>query len=96
VTVLVLTPLFKDLPEAVLAALIIHAVRLDPRKLLAWYYALRGLAVAFAVFYGLDRVATVPPTVALTADHFGRERVGIVFAPQAVCAGALVAEPSPA
>ena len=67
--------------------------RLDPRHLLAWYYALRGLAVialpfafgsgyalvAFAVFYGLDWVATVPPTVALTADTFGRERVGIVF-----------------
>jgi len=67
--------------------------RLDPRRLLAWYYALRGLAiialpvaigsgyalVAFAVFYGLDWVATVPPTVMLTADHFGRERVGIVF-----------------
>jgi sugar phosphate permease len=66
---------------------------LDPRHLLAWYYALRGLAVialpyafgsgyalvAFAVFYGLDWVATVPPTVAITADHFGRERVGIVF-----------------
>jgi len=67
--------------------------RLDPRHLLAWYYALRGFAVialpyafgsgyalvAFAVFYGLDWVATVPPTVALTADTFGRERVGIVF-----------------
>jgi sugar phosphate permease len=67
--------------------------RVDPRRLLAWYYAFRGLAVialpwafgsgyalvAFAVFYGLDWVATVPPTVALTADHFGRERVGIVF-----------------
>jgi MFS family permease len=67
--------------------------RVDPRRLLAWYSALRGLAViglpwafgsgyalvAFAVFYGLDWVATVPPTVALTADHFGRERVGIVF-----------------
>ena len=67
--------------------------RLDPRRLLAWYYALRGLAVialplafgssyalvAFAVFYGLDWVATVPPTVALTADNFGRERVGIIF-----------------
>jgi sugar phosphate permease len=67
--------------------------RLDPRRLLAWYYALRGLAVialplafgsgyalvAFAVFYGLDWVATVPPTVAITADTFGRERVGIVF-----------------
>jgi MFS family permease len=67
--------------------------RMDSRKLLAWYYAFRGLAVialpfafgsgyaliAFAVFYGLDWIATVPPTVALTADHFGRERVGIVF-----------------
>jgi sugar phosphate permease len=67
--------------------------RIDPRLLLAWYYAFRGLAViallyafgsgyalvAFAVFYGLDWVATVPPTVALTADNFGRERVGIVF-----------------
>ena len=67
--------------------------RLDPRYLLAWYYALRGLAVialpiafgsgyalvAFAVFYGLDWVATVPPTAAITADTFGRERVGIVF-----------------
>lgn len=67
--------------------------RLDPRKLLAWYYGFRGLAVialpyafgstaaliAFAVFYGLDWVATVPPTVALTADNFGRERAGVVF-----------------
>jgi MFS family permease len=67
--------------------------RLDPRRLLAWYYAMRGLAVialpfafgsgyalvAFAVFYGLDWVATVPPTVALAAERFGRERVGIVF-----------------
>src|SRR5262249_26737637 len=67
--------------------------RIAPRKLLAWYYALRGLAViglpfafgsdwllvAFAVFYGLDWVATVPPTVALAADGFGAERVGVVF-----------------
>jgi MFS family permease len=67
--------------------------RVDPRRLLAWYYAFRGLAVialpfafgstpalvAFAVFYGLDWVATVPPTAAITADVFGRERVGIVF-----------------
>ena len=67
--------------------------RLDPRRLLAWYYALRGLAVialpyafgsgaalvVFAVFYGLDWVATVPPTAALAADRFGRERVGVVF-----------------
>jgi MFS family permease len=67
--------------------------RVDPRMLLLWYYALRGLAllalpyafgswgalVAFSVFYGLDWVATVPPTAALAADTFGRERVGIVF-----------------
>jgi predicted MFS family arabinose efflux permease len=67
--------------------------RLDPRRLLAWYYALRGLAVialpyafgsgaalvVFAVFYGLDWVATVPPTAALAADRFGRDRVGVVF-----------------
>jgi MFS family permease len=67
--------------------------RVDPRRLLAWYYALRGLAVialpvafgsgyaliAFAVFYGLDWVATVPPTVALTVKEFGAGGVGIVF-----------------
>ena len=68
--------------------------RYDPRVLLAWYYGLRGLSllalpvviesqgaglVAFVVFYGLDWVATVPPTVALTADSFGRAQVGVVF-----------------
>ena len=67
--------------------------RYDPRLLLFWYYGLRGLSLlalhsvlgspslgllAFIVFYGLDWVATVPPTVALTADAFGRERVGIM------------------
>jgi sugar phosphate permease len=68
--------------------------RIDPRKLLVWYYTLRGIALlflpaayglgvpalaAFVVFYGLDWVATVPPTVRLVADRFGRERVGPVF-----------------
>ena len=68
--------------------------RFDPRALLAWYYGLRGLSLLalpyafgsphfglllFVVFYGLDWVATVPPTVALTAEIFGRESVGIVF-----------------
>jgi Major Facilitator Superfamily len=68
--------------------------RLDSRWLLVWYYTLRGLSLlflpfaygtsgfglaAFAVFYGLDWVATVPPTVRLAADRFGRERVGMVF-----------------
>src|SRR3954453_2225101 len=68
--------------------------RYDPRLLLAWYYGLRGLSllalpyvfdaprfglILFVVFYGLDWFATVPPTVALTAEAFGRDRVGIVF-----------------
>jgi MFS family permease len=34
---------------------------------------------AVRVFYGLDWIATVPPTVALTAQIFGRDRVGLVF-----------------
>jgi predicted MFS family arabinose efflux permease len=52
--------------------------RHDPRVLLSWYYGLRGLSllalpyafgsphfglVLFVVFYGLDWIATVPPTV---------------------------------
>jgi sugar phosphate permease len=37
-----------------------------------------GLSL-FAVFYGLDWIATVPPTVKLTADKFGREKAGMVF-----------------
>ena len=68
--------------------------RIDARKLLVWYYTLRGIALlflpaafasgapalaAFVVFYGLDWVATVPPTVRLVADRFGKERVGPVF-----------------
>jgi len=68
--------------------------RWDPRSLLFVYYGLRGLSlfflpfvlgssgpgvVAFAVVYGLDWVATVPPTVALTVAAFGQERAGIVF-----------------
>ena len=64
--------------------------RYDNRWLLFWYYGLRGLSLLylpfttftfyglslFAVFYGLDWIATVPPTVKLTADRFGRERAG--------------------
>jgi len=66
--------------------------RYDPRKLLAIYYSLRGLSLlllpfvtdfsglaVFAVFFGLDYIATVPPTVALVADRFGRLNVGAVF-----------------
>lgn len=69
--------------------------RVDSRKLLLAYYGLRGLSLLavpavlgptvappllfFIVFYGLDWVATVPPTVALCRQHFGLERSGIVF-----------------
>jgi MFS family permease len=68
--------------------------RMDPRRLLLWYYGLRGVALlllpavlgsagfgmlGFIVVYGLDWVATVPPTVALTNEVFGRERGPVVF-----------------
>jgi predicted MFS family arabinose efflux permease len=68
--------------------------RYNNRWLLFWYYGLRGLALLglpyaleeanyslglFIVFYGLDWVATVPPTVRLTTDHFGKEKAGIMY-----------------
>src|SRR6202044_101348 len=67
--------------------------RFDNRWLLFWYYGLRGLSLLalpysflsfyglslFAVFYGLDWIATVPPTVKLTAKAFGREQAPLVF-----------------
>jgi sugar phosphate permease len=68
--------------------------RFDNRLLLFTYYGLRGLALLylpfgfiseghgltlFAVFYGLDWIATVPPTVALTRQVFGAEKAGLVF-----------------
>ncbi|GAA3090918.1 MFS transporter [Rhizobium viscosum] len=67
--------------------------RFDNRWLLFWYYGLRGLSLLFlpfsdfsfyglsifAVFYGLDWIATVPPTVKIAADRFGREKAGLVF-----------------
>jgi len=67
--------------------------RFDNRALLSMYYGLRGLSLLylpnstftvygltlFAVFYGLDWIATVPPTVRLSASHFGRERAGVVY-----------------
>lgn len=69
--------------------------RVDPRMLLFGYYALRGLSLLFVpallgpdiapnlfifiVFYGLDWVATVPPTIALCRRHFGVARSGVVF-----------------
>jgi len=67
--------------------------RYDNRWLLFWYYGLRGLSLMFlpftnfnfyglslfAVFYGLDWIATIPPTVKLTAQKFGPERANLVF-----------------
>ena len=67
--------------------------RYDPRKLLFVYYGLRGLSLialpfldfstaslmTFAVFYGLDWIATVPPTVKLANLHFGEREAPIVF-----------------
>jgi MFS family permease len=66
--------------------------RFDNRKLLACYYGFRALSLAalpfildmqgmllFAVVYGLDWVATVPPTVNLTAQRFGRGSLGTVY-----------------
>ncbi|TAN09362.1 MAG: MFS transporter [Rhizobiaceae bacterium] len=67
--------------------------RFDPRKLLAVYYGIRGLSLiylpysgfsgpaltVFAVFYGLDWIATVPPTLRLTNESFGDRTAPIVF-----------------
>lgn len=66
--------------------------RYNPRILLFWYYGLRGLSLvvlpftnfdmlslsAFAVFYGLDWVATVPPTVGLTTEVFGKRDAPVI------------------
>jgi predicted MFS family arabinose efflux permease len=68
--------------------------RVSPRRLLAVYYGLRGISlmflpmlladtvhppmVLFIVFYGLDWVATVPPTIALCREHYGADGA-IVF-----------------
>lgn len=68
--------------------------RYSARYLLCAYYTLRGLSLwflpatldsggpalgLFAVFYGLDWIATVPPTVKLTTEAFGRENTGVVY-----------------
>jgi predicted MFS family arabinose efflux permease len=67
--------------------------RIDPRKLLFAYYGLRGLSLIylpfanftffglslFAVFYGLDWIATVPPTLAVANRAFGIKKAPILF-----------------
>ena len=67
--------------------------RYNPRLLLVFYYGIRGLSLLalpfldfnatslalFAIFYGLDWIATVPPTVKLTNEAFGEGEATIVF-----------------
>lgn len=69
--------------------------RWDNRYLLFWYYGLRGLSLlylpfafdmsffgltVFSVFYGLDWIASVPPTVRLLSRAVGSERTGMMVA----------------
>jgi predicted MFS family arabinose efflux permease len=67
--------------------------RYDSRKLLFFYYGLRGLSLLylpysdfsfaslglFTMFYGLDWIATVPPTVRLTTNRFGSQMAPLVY-----------------
>jgi predicted MFS family arabinose efflux permease len=69
--------------------------RMDPRKLLFFYYGLRGLSLfllpsilfstlhpstlVFIIFYGLDWVATVPPTLVLCRMVMGNQRSAVVY-----------------
>ena len=69
--------------------------RIDPRKLLFFYYSLRGLSLfllpsilfstvelstlVFVIFYGLDWIATVPPTVMLCRQVLGPEKGAIIY-----------------
>ena len=66
--------------------------RIDPRRLLFIYYSFRGVSLfllplvhdrlsigVFAVLFGLDYIATVPPTIMLCAEAFGRNNAGIVY-----------------
>ena len=69
--------------------------RVDPRKLLFFYYFLRGVSLfllpsilfasvhpstlVFVIFYGLDWVATVPPTIVLCRTVLGPNRGTVVY-----------------
>jgi MFS family permease len=83
--------------------------RYDSRWLLSWYYGLRGLSLiwlansdfsffglsVFAVFFGLDYFATVPPTTKIAIATFGRERtpvaLGWIFLGHQMGAGVMAA-----
>ena len=69
--------------------------RVNSMYLLVAYYGFRGLAlltvptvlgpevepplIFFIVFYGLDWIATVPPTIQLCREYFGLARSGVVY-----------------
>lgn len=69
--------------------------KFDNRWLLCWYYGVRslllfllpvafdlqsyGLLIVFAIFYGLDWIATGPPIVRLASDYFGKERGTVIY-----------------
>jgi predicted MFS family arabinose efflux permease len=69
--------------------------RVDPRKLLVFYYGFRGLSLlllpsllfatvhpstlVFVIFYGLDWVATVPPTIALCRTVLGPKYGTVIY-----------------
>ncbi|MFJ7949984.1 MFS transporter [Lysinibacillus sp. NPDC096418] len=69
--------------------------RFDNRWLLFWYYMLRGtslvllpyalmngsytLLIIFTIFFGLDWIATVPPTISIVRQIFGTQKSGIIY-----------------
>nr|WP_106781284.1 MFS transporter [Lysinibacillus timonensis] len=69
--------------------------RYDNRWLLFWYYSLRGaslillpfalnqgsyiMLIIFTIFYGLDWVATVPPTISISRQVFGVQKSGVIY-----------------
>ena len=69
--------------------------RFDNRWLLFWYYSLRGISllmlpfalengsfgwlIVFSIFYGLDWIATVPPTIGLTRQRFGIQKSAMMY-----------------
>ena len=69
--------------------------RFDNRILLCWFYASRGASLLFlpyalditgpwgiglfGLFYGLDWIATVPPTVKLTTAAFGPQQTAVIY-----------------
>jgi predicted MFS family arabinose efflux permease len=67
--------------------------RYNPRLLLFWIFGLRGLSLMvlpytsfdsvsltiFAVFYGLDWIAVMPPMFALVNEVFGRKAAPVIM-----------------